>query len=86
MQIDDHLIAAGEVSVQGAAVSLAAGKAIDTRAVSGGRAGSAVTVDAGSGGIALDGNVLVDDAAVALRSQGNLTQANAAAIGSRYDS
>ena len=78
--IDDHLIARGDVSVQGAGVSLSASKVIDTRVISGGRAGGAVTLDAGAGGIALDGNVLTEDAAVVLRSQGNLIQANAAAI------
>lgn len=75
VQIDDHIVAAGDVSIQGASVTLSSGKSIDTRAGSGGRAGSAITIDAGSGGIALAGGLYTDDAAIALHSQGDITQA-----------
>ena len=79
--IDNHLVAAGAVSLRGSTVMLAATKSIDTRTASGGRAGSAVTLDAGRGGLALNGNVYTENAAVALSSQGDNTQATAAAIG-----
>ena len=81
VQIDDHLIAAGNVFLRGSTVTLAATKAIDTRAGSGGKAGSTVSVDAGQGGIALNGNLYTDNAAVALSAQGDVTQAIASAIG-----
>jgi filamentous hemagglutinin family protein len=82
VEIDGALVAAGDVQVRGAGVTLAPGQSIDTRPVSGGRTGSAVALAAGGDGLTLSGSVLTDGGSITLGSAGDLRQADASLLAS----